>query len=152
MILSKLFEALICLGFGVGVGVGEADGLAEVGAAAGVGEAASVAGSSSPQPNRNSSEAVNPRTAATLTGDEGTGEPYPVVGYDLAGLDRHRTSRWISCPGARRHPCERIACQVSLPTAASPAQNSTSASIARAAMTPTFAPALSPRKRHSGDC
>jgi hypothetical protein len=38
-----------------------------------------------------------------------------VVGYDLAGLDRPRTSKWISCLGARRHPRERIACQVSLP-------------------------------------
>ena len=115
MILSKLFEALICLGLGVGVGVGGADGLAEVGAATGVGEAASVAGSSSPQPDRNSSEAVNPRTAATLTGEERTGEPYPVVGYDLAGLDRPQTASGSAALGARRHPCERIACQVSLP-------------------------------------
>jgi hypothetical protein len=66
------------LGFGVGVGVGvdEGDGLAEVGAAAGDGEAASAAGLSLLHPKRKSSDEASPRTTATLTGEEGTGEGY----------------------------------------------------------------------------
>ena len=76
--LSKLSDALIDLGFGVGVGVGvdEGDGLAEVGAAAGDGEAASAAGLSLLHPKRKSSDEASPRTTATLTGEEGTGEGY----------------------------------------------------------------------------
>ena len=76
MTLSKLLDALICLGFGVFVGVGVGDGLAELGVVEGAGEAASAAGSSSLHPNRNSSEAAKPTTAAALTGEEGTGEGY----------------------------------------------------------------------------
>jgi hypothetical protein len=74
--LSKLSDALISLGFGVGVG--DADGLADVGAAEGVGEAASAAGSSLLHPESSSNDDASPRTTATLTGEEGTGEGYRV--------------------------------------------------------------------------
>ena len=76
--MSKLSDALIGLGFGVGFGVEveEGDGLAEVGVAAMEGEAASAAGLSLLHPKRRSSDEASPRTTATLTGEEGTGEGY----------------------------------------------------------------------------
>ena len=78
--LSKLSDALICFGFGFGVG--DADGLADVGVAEGV-EAASAAGSSLLHP-KSSSDDASPRTTATLTGEEGTGEGY-------------RVKQWVRC-------------------------------------------------------
>jgi hypothetical protein len=77
--LSKLSDALIDLGFGVGEAeelLGE--GLAEVGVAAGAGEAASAAGLSLLHPKSSNSDEASPRTTATLTGEEGTGEGYSV--------------------------------------------------------------------------
>ena len=78
MTLSKLFDALIDLG--LGVGFGEADGLAEVGVGVGVADAevALAAGSSLPHPDRSSSDAAIPRTIAALSGEERTGEGYRV--------------------------------------------------------------------------
>jgi hypothetical protein len=81
--LSKLFDALIDLGFGVfeaeaeGVADGAADG-AE-GDAAGVegeAEAGVSAGLSLAHPNSNRTEEASPIATATLNGEEGTGEPY----------------------------------------------------------------------------
>jgi hypothetical protein len=75
--LSKLSDALIDLGFGVGEAeelLGE--GLAEVGVAAGEGEAASAAGLSLLHPKNSNSDEASPSTTATLTGEEGTGEGY----------------------------------------------------------------------------
>jgi hypothetical protein len=73
-----LFDAFTDLGLGVLVDVGEGDGAGELAVAEGEGDAASAAGSSLLHPNRNSSEAANPRTAAALTGEEDTDEPYSV--------------------------------------------------------------------------
>jgi hypothetical protein len=78
--LSKLFDALIGLGFGVfeaeGVGDGAEDEAAGVEGAA---EAGVSAGLSLLHPNRNSTEEASPRATATLNGEEGTGEPYRLM-------------------------------------------------------------------------
>jgi len=76
--LSKLSEALIGLGFGVGVAEGVALlGVAEGEVADADGDAGGVsAGLSLLQPKRSSSEEASPRTTAALTGEEGTGEGY----------------------------------------------------------------------------
>jgi hypothetical protein len=77
--LSKLFDALIDLGFGVIEA--EAEGVADgaEGEAAGVegdAEAGVSAGLSLAHPNSNRTEEASPIATATLNGEEGTGEPY----------------------------------------------------------------------------
>jgi hypothetical protein len=79
--LSKLFDALIDLGFGVDDAEGVADGDDAEGEAAGVegdAEAGASADLSLPHPKSKSSAEASPRTIATRVGDERTGEGYSV--------------------------------------------------------------------------